>query len=204
MTYRRDAHGKGGKHDVAAPTTDTEFFFSAEYPKYVTADAEFRDAKAAQWPSFLYGKPIEGSATWKDGKLSAKVAVSCSSWCQPGGEQNRRTIHQLIANSDKSPVLTFRLDALESTEKEDVKEINNRGKEEIKTVDYAAGKAMLDIGGKDAASRPQGDLDAPRLGTRQRAGRHPHDGMVHLQGPRDRADGQACRRGDRRPHQLDR
>jgi len=155
LTNLRGAHGKGGKHDVAVPVRDREFFFSATYPRYVTVDAEFRDAKGAQWPSFLYGKPIEGSATWKDGELSAKVAVSCSSWCQPRGNQSRRVIHQLIADSDKPPVLTFCLETLESPNHEEVKEIDNRGKEQIKTVDYAAGKATLDIGGKTLSLAPR-------------------------------------------------
>ncbi len=158
LTYLRDATRldavKKDKNAVETPD-GAGFFFSATSPKYVTVDAEFRDAKGIQWPSYLCGRPVEGNAKWVGGNLVAKVAVSCPSWCQPSGDQDRRTIHQLIEGAATPAPLNFSLESMGDAKTEAVKEFDKDGKEISKTVRFADAKATLSIGDHKLAVTPK-------------------------------------------------
>ena len=43
--------------DAPAPAPLTDFRVTSAFPKYLTADIEFRDPTGAKWPNFFYGKP---------------------------------------------------------------------------------------------------------------------------------------------------
>jgi hypothetical protein len=176
LTYHRDARRNDPKKPEAIPPDGASFWFSSTTPKYVTVDAEFRDSNNALWPSFLCGKPVDGTAGWKAGALTANVTVECSMWTQPNGLQDRRTLHGLIAEGTPPPPLRFRLDALTPPKVEDVRHTDSGGKESVRTVTSAEGRGVLEVGGRTLTVKPRvtwtyqaGARDGTRTGIRMTA-----------------------------------
>ena len=74
-----------------------EFRVTSAFPKYVTADLEFRDPSGAKWPNFFNGKPANdtGSMTFDPAKPAANFAVLCDKQAQDKGDQSRRVLGDL-------------------------------------------------------------------------------------------------------------
>lgn len=74
-----------------------EFRVTSAFPKYVTADIEFRDASGAKWPTFLHGKPANdtGAITFDPAKPAASFTLLCDKAAQDKGDQSRRVLDTL-------------------------------------------------------------------------------------------------------------
>ena len=153
--YQRDGPKIDAKNPPVLPTDGTSFFFSGTTPKFVTVEAEFRDAKGAFWPSFLCGRPVEGSALWKGGALSASVSVSCPTWTQPNGKQDRRVLHPLIEGTSDRPPVQFHLEALGAPKTEEVRDLDRKGNPQVRTVESAEAKGTLQIGSRKVTVAPR-------------------------------------------------
>ena len=86
----------------------TSFAVTSAFPKYVTADIEFRDPSGAKWPNFFYGKPATdaGIIDLNPTKPTASFTLVCDKMAQDRGDQSRRVIGELCA-PEKPPVLTL-------------------------------------------------------------------------------------------------
>lgn len=82
---------------AAAHAQDTEFRVTSAFPKYETADIEFRDASGAKWPSFLHGKPANdtGALSFDPAKPAATFVLLCDKAAQDKGDQTRRVLGAL-------------------------------------------------------------------------------------------------------------
>jgi len=147
------AAGKG-KKPAALPADGTVFEFKADVPKWVTVDAEFRDRAGTMWPTFLYGKPVEGTATLKDGRLAAAFTVACATAAQPRGGQVRRTLGELVAG-EQAPQLRFTLESLGELRTAEVHSTDAKGKAQVKSVEYCEARGVLEVGGRKVAVTPK-------------------------------------------------
>ncbi len=79
------------------PVIPTEFRVTSAFPKYVTADLEFRDPTGVKWPTFLYGKPANdtGKIVLDTAKPTAAFALLCDKAAQDKGDQSRRVLGSL-------------------------------------------------------------------------------------------------------------
>jgi hypothetical protein len=84
-----------------------EFRVTSAFPKYVTADLEFRDASGALWPQFFYGKPAHetGVIRFDPAQPAASFSLRCDQQAQNLGDQSRRVLGALPA--PVAPVLTI-------------------------------------------------------------------------------------------------
>ena len=102
---------------AALPAADTpppvEFRVSSAFPKYVTADIEFRDATGAKWPNFFYGKPVgdTGLISLDAAKPAAAFTLLCDKMAQDKGDQSRKVLGELSA-PEKPPVVTLSVTSL--------------------------------------------------------------------------------------------
>jgi hypothetical protein len=137
----------------AAPSPGAMFRVSAELPKYVTCDIEFRPAGAAdkpdaKWPNFFYGKPAgDGSYTYDPSAPKAEITVVCEKMVQRGGEQDRRILGELCT-AEKQPKVTFTLKGAGTPKTETVEVEGKGGKKMTKTVELVVFDAVLDVDGK--------------------------------------------------------
>jgi len=97
----------------AAPTVPVQFAITPAFPKYVTADIEFRDPTGAKWPNFFYGKPgpNPGVISLDPAKPSASFALLCDKMSQDRGDQSRRVLGELCP-PEKPPVVALTITAL--------------------------------------------------------------------------------------------
>ena len=110
-SFERGAKGKG-KKAPPPPAEGTAFGFQPDVPRWVTADAEFRDRAGRFWPSFLYGKGVEGSAKVSfGGGLEGAFTVACTSAAQPKGDQSRRVLGELF-RGEQPPALRLTIESL--------------------------------------------------------------------------------------------
>ncbi len=92
---------------LPVPPAGQEFLLSSTFPKYVTADFEFRDPSGKQWPVFAWGKPLDGGKFVYDPKQpQAAFGIRCDKFPQSQGDQSRRIVGELI-KPDGGAVITF-------------------------------------------------------------------------------------------------
>ncbi|MFO0824554.1 MAG: hypothetical protein U0792_15790 [Gemmataceae bacterium] len=113
--------GRDPKAKQTPPDEGTEFHFSPTSPKWVTVDAELRDRSGGKWPAFLWGKPVDGSVTFRTGNPEAKLSVSCTALAQPNGEQDSRLLGSLIKDPKNPPTLTLSIESLGALKSAEVK-----------------------------------------------------------------------------------
>jgi hypothetical protein len=91
---------------VGAQEPATSFTVTSAFPKYVTADIEFRDPTGAKWPNFFYGKPANdaGVISLNPATPTASFALLCDKMAQDRGDQSQRVLGELCA-PEKSPVV---------------------------------------------------------------------------------------------------
>ncbi|HEX8912346.1 MAG TPA: hypothetical protein VF796_08290 [Humisphaera sp.] len=145
-SFERSAQPKG-KKAADAPADGTTFAFRPDVPKWVTADVEFRDRAGKMWPSFAYGKPVEGSATVKGGHLQAAFSVACPNATQDKGDQSRRVLGELYQGS-QPPVVKFTLKSLSAPKVMEIEGTDNKGKPQKRQVEYCDGVGVLEVGGR--------------------------------------------------------
>lgn len=136
------------------PEEGTVFEFRANSPKYVSVDVEMRDQAGKRWPSFLCGKPVEGTLTYKAAGPEAKFTVACPMLCQSGSDPSVRAIGSFLDDAQTKPALTFTLDSLGPPKSTDVK-YTLKGQEKTRSIEYFEGKGTLEIGGKKMAVTPR-------------------------------------------------
>lgn len=152
-SFERAARAKGKK--AAPPPADgTMFLFKPDIPKWVTVDAEFRDPQGKAWPSFLYGKPIDGSATIRGGALDAHFTVACTFVCQPRGDQSRRVLGELV-KGEQAPALRFTLESLGKPQTIELSGMDAKGKPVTRTVEFCEGKGTLELGNQKIPVTPR-------------------------------------------------
>ena len=90
------------------PAPPTEFRVTSAFPKYVTADIEFRDPTGAKWPNFFGGKPANdaGAISLDPAKPAASFALLCDKMAQDKGDQSRRVLGELCP-PEKPPAVTL-------------------------------------------------------------------------------------------------
>jgi hypothetical protein len=91
---------------LAPPPTD--FRVSSAFPKYITADIEFRDPSGKKWPNFFHGKPSTeaGYLRLGPGQPAAAFTLLCDKMAQEKGDQSRKVLGEMCA-PDKPPVVTL-------------------------------------------------------------------------------------------------
>jgi hypothetical protein len=152
-SFEAAALGKN-KKTPPPPADGTAFLFKADVPKWVTVEAEFRDEARRMWPSFLYGRPIDGTVTYQPGQLQGSCTVACTEVCQPRGEQSRRILGELI-QSDKPPQLRFTLESLGPIQTTELAGEDSKGHSQLRTVDFCQGNGTLEVAGKKIAITPR-------------------------------------------------
>lgn len=98
--------------DAPAPAP-AAFRVTSTFPKYVTADIEFRDPTGAKWPSFFYGKPATeaGYIRLGPGQPAAGFALLCDKMAQDRGDQSRKVLGELCP-PEKPPAVTLTITAM--------------------------------------------------------------------------------------------
>lgn len=154
-TYQRDAvnppKAKAGDPALPDPLV-TEL--NPAYPKSVTIDAEFRDAKHSHWPSFLYGRPLAGRLTLAGGKLDGTATVACDLPVQPKGAQDRRVLGSLAKSETDFAKLTLEVSGFGPPRTEDVTTTEN-GKPRTQTVTFCEATGTLTLAGKKLTVAPK-------------------------------------------------
>lgn len=90
----------------------TDFAVTPAFPKYVTADIEFRDPAGVKWPNFFYGKPAApGVISLDPAKPAASFALLCDKMAQDRGDQSRRVLGELCP-PEKPPAVTLTITAI--------------------------------------------------------------------------------------------
>ncbi len=98
-----------------AQEVGTSFIVTSAFPKYVTADIEFRDPTGAKWPNFFYGKPSGdvGIIDLSPAKPSATFTLVCDKMAQDRGDQSRRVIGELCG-PEKPPTVFLNITSIGS------------------------------------------------------------------------------------------
>lgn len=80
-----------------AQDSATDFRVTSAFPKYVTADLEFRDPSGVKWPNFFYGKPANetGQIALDPAKPAAAFTLLCDKMAQDKGDQSRKVLGEL-------------------------------------------------------------------------------------------------------------
>ena len=80
-----------------SPAALTDFRVVGAFPKYMTADIEFRDPTRVKWPNFFYGKPAteDGYVRLDSTKPRAAFTLRCDQMAQPNGDQSRKVLGEL-------------------------------------------------------------------------------------------------------------
>ena len=83
------------------------------FPKYHTADIEFRDPSGAKWPNFFYGKPATetGFLNLTPAKPAATFTLLCDKMSQDRGDQSRKVLGELCT-PEKFPTVTLTITAM--------------------------------------------------------------------------------------------
>jgi len=91
----------------AQPITSNQIYrVIPEFPKYVTAHMEFRDASGARWPSIFYGRPVtNGLVRLGPAQPAAAFTLNCSERPQKNGDQSRRVLGELFADAKPGGVI---------------------------------------------------------------------------------------------------
>lgn len=146
--------GKSKKGEPQLPPEGTTFAFKPDVPKWITVDAEFHDRSGSMWPTLLFGKPVGGSVTVKDGALDASLTVACTSATQTKGDQSRRVLGELY-RADAPPAVRFTLTSLSKPKTLDVQNTDAKGKQQTRTIQYCEGKGVLELGERKIPVTPR-------------------------------------------------
>lgn len=85
------------------------FHLSAKSPRFVTADAEFRDPAGVKWPNFAWGKPADdGTFVYDPKQPSGSFSLNFTGFTQVKGDQSRRVIGPLIKDQ-QAPKLVLNI-----------------------------------------------------------------------------------------------
>lgn len=93
---------------VRAQDAGASYTVTSAFPKYVTADIEFRDPTGAKWPNFFHGKPANdaGIINLSAANPTASFALICDKMAQDRGDQSRRVLAELCP-PEKPPAVTL-------------------------------------------------------------------------------------------------
>jgi hypothetical protein len=155
LTVEAYAERVDSKNPPKKPQEGDVFQFSPDHPKYVSVEAEFRDAKGQYWPSFAYGKPQSGSITVRNGQPEGSFVVSCDAWTQPFGSQSRRVLGQQVEAVKGGPKLTFEVKSIASGTVETFQTTDEKGKKNELAATTHSAVAKLQIGSHSVDIRPK-------------------------------------------------
>lgn len=128
------------------PPAGTTFYLSAAYPKYVTADIEFRDPSGAKWPVFVYGKPADGGTfVYDPARPKASFSLVSDQMCQNRGDQGRRILGETVSD-EKPPVITFTVKRIGPVRSETIEETDSKGRKRTRQEEFCDADAELLIG----------------------------------------------------------
>ena len=151
-SFERGAQASKGK--VTLPENGTSYIFKPDVPKWITADAEFRDQNNVKWPSFLIGKPVEGTLTFKDGKLQGTFTVECNKAIQTAGDQSGKVLGAFYIDG-ATPTAKLSITSLGDMTKAEIPTTDAKGKQGVKVVEYCMAKGTLEIGGRKIDVTPK-------------------------------------------------
>jgi hypothetical protein len=101
--------------EQSAPRAGQVFQFGTNFPKYVSAHVEFRDAAGARWPSFFYGRPAgAGSLRFDTASPAAAFVLDCNKRPQRNGDQSRRVLGELFPGTNSPGGATLRVSSLQN------------------------------------------------------------------------------------------
>jgi len=149
--YAVPKNRKPGKKDIV-PIEGEVFHFRPDYPRWTTVDAEIRDPSGNFWPNFCYGKAVSGQITWIGGQPQGSFEVTCTKWCQPAGDQNRRVLGPMIS---EQPKFALRITALSPPKTKDVTVTDSRDRQETRLLTYSDAEGELEIADRVVKIRPQ-------------------------------------------------
>jgi hypothetical protein len=156
LTIQAAAQRVGGRSRAAEPPPDGHVsYLSAAWPRHVTVDAEFRDVNGRMWPSFLFGRPVDGSVTYSAEGSQGAFSVQANNWCQPRGLQDRRVLGELITDARSLPALTFTVHRFGRPQTETFQETDSQGRTFEKQVTWQEADATLELGATKLDVRPK-------------------------------------------------
>jgi hypothetical protein len=151
----------GADKKATLPPAGTTYYLSADYPKYVTADLEFRDAAGEKWPTFAYGKAADGGTfVYDPSRPKASFALVCDRMCQPRGDQSRRILGETIVD-EKPPVITFTVKSLGPMRTEVVEYTDRKGKTRTREETFCDADAVLAVGSHAAPVKARFTVRVP-------------------------------------------
>lgn len=155
LTVEASAERVDLKNPPKSPDDGTVFNFSPKIPKYVSVEAEFRDAKGQYWPNFAYGKPLSGSITIRNGNPEGAFVVSCDKWTQPNASQSRRVLGQHVEAVKGGPKLTLSVTSLAAGKTETFQVVDDKGKKNEVAATTHEAVATLQIGERSIDLKPK-------------------------------------------------
>jgi hypothetical protein len=120
--------------------------FNFDKLKWVTVDAEFRDATEKLWPTFLYGHPKSGSFRFDPTKPDLTCTIECDRVCQPNGDPATRVVGEWISDKDKPADFSFEIKSLGPFRMREERRSQGKGYQKRETL-YATADAVLKTGG---------------------------------------------------------
>jgi len=142
------------KSKVTLPEEGATYIFKPDVPKWITADAEFRDHANVKWPSFLIGKPVSGELAFKEGKLQGGFTVECNKAIQTAGDQSGKVLAPFYLDG-ATPSLKFTLQSLGEMTKAEIPTTDSKGKQSVKVIEYCPAKGTLEVGGRKIDVTPK-------------------------------------------------
>jgi hypothetical protein len=133
-----DAKGRGPEAGQA---------FKFDKLKWVTVDAEFRDASETLWPTFLYGHPKSGSFRFDPTKPDLKCVLECDRVCQPNGDPATRVAGEWITGKDQPADFSFEIQSLGPFQMREERRSQGKGYQQREAL-YATAEALLKVNGR--------------------------------------------------------
>lgn len=126
---------------------DTGQVFKFEKLKWVTVDAELRDASEKLWPTFLYGHPKNGCFRFDPVKPDLQCVLVCDRVCQPNGNPATRVAGEWIADKDQPADFSFEIKSLGPFQTRQERRSQGKGDQKRGTL-YATADAFVKAGGR--------------------------------------------------------
>ena len=133
-----DADGRGPKAGQV---------FKFEKLKWVSVDAEFRDASETLWPTFLYGHPKNGSFRFDPVKPKLQCVLECDRICQPNGDPATRVASEWIPAKNKPVDFSFEIQSIGPFQMREERRSQGKGYQQRDTL-YATADAILKVNGR--------------------------------------------------------
>lgn len=121
--------------------------FTFDKLKWVSVDAEFRDASEKLWPTFLYGHPKSGSFRFDPTKPNLKCVLECDRVCQPNGDLTTRVAGEWIPAKDKPADFSLEIQSLGPFRMRQERRSQGKGYQQRETL-YATANALLKVNGR--------------------------------------------------------